>query len=109
MVLSSVFSGFRQRAKPNMGGHTRTTSDAPKATGNPDSTDNEPASHLDPFYEIVEQPIGSRRPIRVACLGAGYSGLMMSIVFSQKMQGKSAEFVVYERNSDLGGTWFENR
>jgi cation diffusion facilitator CzcD-associated flavoprotein CzcO len=45
----------------------------------------------------------------VACLGAGYSGLMMSIIFSQKMQNKNAELVVYERNSDLGGTWFENK
>ncbi|SPO06777.1 related to monooxigenase [Cephalotrichum gorgonifer] len=69
----------------------------------------EAASRLDPLYEIVEQPIGTRRPIRVACVGAGYSGLMMSIVFSQKMQGKNADFVVYERNSDLGGTWLENR
>lgn len=69
----------------------------------------EAASYLDPLYEIVEQPIGTRRPIRVACMGAGYSGLMMGIVFSQKMQGKNAELVVYERNSDLGGTWFENR
>lgn len=74
-----------------------------------DALSQEAASHLDPFYEIIEQPIGTRRPIRVACLGAGYSGLMMSIVFSQKMQGKNAELVVYERNEDLGGTWFENR
>lgn len=67
------------------------------------------ASHLDPSYTIVEQPIGTRRPIRVACMGAGYSGLMMAIVFSQKMAGKNAELVIYERNQDLGGTWLENR
>uniref|UniRef100_A0A8H7NBN0 FAD/NAD(P)-binding domain-containing protein n=1 Tax=Bionectria ochroleuca TaxID=29856 RepID=A0A8H7NBN0_BIOOC len=67
------------------------------------------SSFLDSTYEITEQPIGTRRPIRVVCLGAGYSGLMMSIMFSQKMQGKNAELVVYERNLDLGGTWLENR
>jgi hypothetical protein len=67
------------------------------------------ASLLDPLYKIIEQPVGTRRPIRVACLGAGYSGLMMGIVFSQKMRDKNAELVIYERNSDLGGTWFENR
>ncbi|KAJ5805148.1 hypothetical protein N7474_011035 [Penicillium riverlandense] len=59
---------------------------------------------LDPFYKIVEQPIGTRRPIRVACMGAGYSGLMMAIVFSEKMKDKNAELVIYERNEDLGGT-----
>jgi hypothetical protein len=67
------------------------------------------ASHLSPSYKIVEQPIGTRRPIRVACMGAGYSGLMMAIVFSERMRNKSAELVIYERNQDLGGTWLENR
>jgi cation diffusion facilitator CzcD-associated flavoprotein CzcO len=42
-------------------------------------------------------------------MGAGYSGLMMAIVFNEKLKGHNAEFVIYERNSDLGGTWVENR
>lgn len=66
-------------------------------------------TNLDPNYTILEQPIGTRRPIRVACLGAGYSGLMMGIVFNERMQDANAEFVIYERNEDLGGTWFENQ
>ncbi|KAL5340957.1 hypothetical protein BJX70DRAFT_406699 [Aspergillus crustosus] len=64
---------------------------------------------LDPTYTITEQPIGTRRPIRVACMGAGYSGLMMAIVFSERMRNQNAELVIYERNEDLGGTWLENR
>lgn len=64
---------------------------------------------LDPGYTIVEQPIGTRRPLRVVCLGAGYSGLMMGIVFNERMKDANAEFVIYERNADLGGTWYENR
>jgi hypothetical protein len=67
------------------------------------------AAALDPSYTIKEEPIGTRRPIRVVCMGAGYSGLMMAIMFSQKMQRKNAELVVYERNDDLGGTWLLNR
>lgn len=66
-------------------------------------------TNLDHDYKIVEKPIGTRRPIRVACMGAGYSGLMMAIVFAEKMKDKNAELVVYERNEDLGGTWLENR
>jgi cation diffusion facilitator CzcD-associated flavoprotein CzcO len=42
-------------------------------------------------------------------MGAGYSGLMMAIVFSEQMKNKNAELVIYERNEDLGGTWLENR
>lgn len=72
-------------------------------------TAKEAASHVDPFYKIIEQPLGERRHVRIACMGAGYSGLMMAIVFSERLQGKNAEFVIYERNADLGGTWLENR
>ncbi|KAJ6190510.1 hypothetical protein N7519_000531 [Penicillium mononematosum] len=64
---------------------------------------------LNPEYTIIEQPIGTRRPLRVVCLGAGYSGLMMGIVFNERMKDANAEFVIYERNADLGGTWYENR
>lgn len=60
-------------------------------------------------YVVTEEPIHSRRPIRVVCMGSGYSGLMMGIVYTQKLQLKNCEFVIYERNEDLGGTWFENR
>lgn len=60
-------------------------------------------------YEVSDQPIGTRRPLRIVCLGAGYSGLMMGIVYSQKLRDRDATLVIYERNSDLGGTWLENR
>lgn len=64
---------------------------------------------LDPSYKLLEQPIGTRRSIRVVSLGAGYSGLMMGIMYNERMKHQNIEFVIYERNEDLGGTWFENR
>jgi hypothetical protein len=64
---------------------------------------------LETGYKIPDLPIGHRRPIRVVCLGAGYSGLMMAIMFNEKMKDANAELVIYERNEDLGGTWLENR
>lgn len=60
-------------------------------------------------YELREEPIHSRRPLRVVCLGAGYSGILMGIIWSQRMQNRGAELVLYERNAGLGGTWLENR
>ena len=74
-----------------------------------DITAKAAAAHLDQFYKVIEQPLGQRRNIRIACMGAGYSGLMMAITFRQRLEGKNAEFVIYERNEDLGGTWLENR
>jgi cation diffusion facilitator CzcD-associated flavoprotein CzcO len=60
-------------------------------------------------YVIQDVPIGTRRPLPVVCMGAGYSGLLMTMVFRRLMQGKHAELVIYERNQDLDGTWLENR
>ena len=60
-------------------------------------------------YIITEEPIRYRRPLRVVCLGAGYSGLMMGIVHNERMKQKNIDFTIYERNKDLGGTWLENR
>lgn len=62
-----------------------------------------------PRYNLLEQPIHTPRPLRIVCLGAGYSGLLMGIIWSQRMQNRNAELVIYERNEDLGGTWLENR
>lgn len=73
-----------------------------------------PAQTLDPSkissdYQINEVPIRHRRPLRVVCMGAGYSGLMMGIIHDAKMKQKNIDFVIYERNEDLGGTWLENK
>ena len=60
-------------------------------------------------YTVKEEPLHTRRPFRTVCLGGGYSGLMMAIVASEKMQDPANEFVIYEKNHDIGGTWLENR
>lgn len=62
-----------------------------------------------PSYQVREEPIHSRRPLRIVCLGAGYSGMLMGIIFDQRMRDRNADLVIYERNAELGGTWLENR
>ncbi|KAJ5626335.1 hypothetical protein N7510_002644 [Penicillium lagena] len=60
-------------------------------------------------YTVTEQPMNTRRPFRTVCMGAGYAGLMLGIIAKEKMQDPANEFVIYEKNSDIGGTWLENR
>lgn len=60
-------------------------------------------------YRLQDAPLGNRRRFRVVCIGAGYSGLLLSIIISQKMQGRNIDLQVYEMNDDLGGTWLKNR
>ncbi|KAK3367748.1 flavin-binding monooxygenase [Podospora didyma] len=55
---------------------------------------------------VLDQPIFKPRPIRVIVVGAGISG----IAFAYKAQFlENVEFVIYEKNADVGGTWLESR
>jgi hypothetical protein len=57
---------------------------------------------LNTEYTIIEQPIGTRRPLRVVCLGAGYSGLMMGIVFNERMKDAN-EMLIWEEHGTRTG------
>ena len=47
----------------------------------------------------------AKSPLRVAIIGAGASGLCAAV----KLDEMGADYTVYEKNEDIGGTWFENR
>lgn len=49
--------------------------------------------------------MSSPTPVRIAIVGCGFSGLGMAIRLKQ--QGIH-DFVVLERNADVGGTWYDN-
>ncbi|KAK5461406.1 hypothetical protein LTS15_003469 [Exophiala xenobiotica] len=51
--------------------------------------------------------IDDYRPLRVIVVGAGISGIIASIRLPQRIPNLSLQ--VYEKNADIGGTWFENR
>lgn len=61
----------------------------------------------DVAYTVREQPLGSARPIRIVGVGAGASGI--NLIRTLKLNLTDYEVVVYEKNPDVGGTWFENR
>ncbi|KAL5319214.1 hypothetical protein ACEPPN_012263 [Leptodophora sp. 'Broadleaf-Isolate-01'] len=52
-------------------------------------------------------PIHTTRQMRIICIGAGASGLL----FAYKLQRSFEKFslVIYEKNEEIGGTWYENR
>lgn len=56
---------------------------------------------------LADRSIDDYRPIRVVVIGAGISGILASIRFPQRIPNLS--LTVYEKNEDIGGTWFENR
>lgn len=58
-------------------------------------------------YRIFEQPHGTKRRLRVIHIGAGASGLCFA-KFSEEML-ENVDIQIYDKNSDVGGTWLENR
>ncbi|KAL2798855.1 flavin-binding monooxygenase [Aspergillus keveii] len=57
--------------------------------------------------KISERAIDDVRPLKVIYIGAGVSGILACIQFPKHVPG--LELVVYEKNEEVGGTWFENR
>lgn len=50
--------------------------------------------------------LGKTRPIKAIAIGAGISG----IAFAYKVQKlENVQFTIYEKNSDVGGTWLESQ
>ncbi|KAJ4665953.1 hypothetical protein HRR87_008535 [Exophiala dermatitidis] len=56
---------------------------------------------------IAERAIDAVRPLKLIYIGAGVSGILAAIRFRQAVP--SLDLVIYEKNADVGGTWFENR
>jgi cation diffusion facilitator CzcD-associated flavoprotein CzcO len=49
----------------------------------------------------------SSRKLKVLTIGAGLSGIQMAYQIQKECQ--NVELVIYEKNAEIGGTWFENR
>lgn len=66
-----------------------------------------PHDEYAPSYSIRETLMGSKRPLKVIFMGMGASGINFAAQLQKRME--NIDLVVYEKNSDLGGTWLENR
>ncbi|KAL3433933.1 hypothetical protein BDV09DRAFT_170944 [Aspergillus tetrazonus] len=48
------------------------------------------------------------RRLRVVCVGAGFSGLIMAYKLKHERPLSFVDFTIYEKNPEVGGTWYEN-
>ncbi|KIV89327.1 hypothetical protein PV10_08903 [Exophiala mesophila] len=55
----------------------------------------------------ASRPIDEARPLKVIYIGAGVSGILAAIEFLKAVP--SLELVIYEKNPEVGGTWYENK
>ncbi|OZA35120.1 MAG: monooxygenase [Novosphingobium sp. 17-62-9] len=57
--------------------------------------------HLDPVVE----PARPAKPLRAIIIGAGISGMVAAV----RLREMGIEHVIFEKNTEFGGTWWENR
>ncbi|EFX00603.1 flavin-binding monooxygenase [Grosmannia clavigera kw1407] len=62
---------------------------------------------LDRRIELVDRFIDEPRPLRVAVIGGGLTGITAGILLPAKVPG--IQLTIYEKNEDFGGTWLENK
>ncbi|PMD48867.1 FAD/NAD(P)-binding domain-containing protein [Hyaloscypha variabilis F] len=74
-----------------------TSSDAP-------ATEKRFAPHSG--FVIEDRPLDDYAKLRVAVIGAGISGINTGILFPVKVP--NIDLTIFEKNSDVGGTWLEN-
>ncbi|KAF2483098.1 FAD/NAD-P-binding domain-containing protein [Neohortaea acidophila] len=58
-------------------------------------------------YEIRERPSGEPRRMRVIGVGAGASGI--NLAKALRDDAENIEVAIYDKNPEVGGTWWENR
>ncbi|KAF5023649.1 hypothetical protein F66182_4294 [Fusarium sp. NRRL 66182] len=66
--------------------------------------------HARNWVPLLDEPAYKPRRIRIVCVGAGYSGLMLAYEakYNKSLQG-FIDLTIYEKNREVGGTWLVNR
>ncbi|KAJ9614291.1 hypothetical protein H2200_002427 [Cladophialophora chaetospira] len=58
-------------------------------------------------FRVTEEPLYTKRHLRIVCVGAGATGLQ--IAYKAERLLENIDIQIYEKNHDVGGTWLENR
>lgn len=59
-------------------------------------------------YRILDQYHSRPRKLKVACVGAGASGLCLAYKMQKMLEEGSWELTLFEKNPACAGTWYEN-
>lgn len=56
-------------------------------------------------YRVLDQYHSKPSRLRVACAGAGASGLCLAYKMEKMLEAGSWELTLFEKNKQFGGTW----
>jgi cation diffusion facilitator CzcD-associated flavoprotein CzcO len=60
-------------------------------------------------YVISDSHLGSRRATRVIVIGFGAAGINLAYVLGRSRPHNNVTVQCYDKNPEVGGTWYENR
>ena len=60
-------------------------------------------------FKYARHHMGKGRALRMIIVGAGLSGIGAVKLYKETFPDRDVELVIYEKNSDVTGTWLENR
>jgi hypothetical protein len=66
---------------------------------------NYPEATREGPYRILNQYHSKPTKLRVACVGAGASGLCLAYKMEKILEADSWELTLFDKNPQLGGTW----
>jgi cation diffusion facilitator CzcD-associated flavoprotein CzcO len=67
-----------------------------------------PPATVEGEYRVLNQYHSKPTKLRVACCGAGASGLCLAYKMEKMLAPGSFELTLFEKNPQFGGTWYEN-
>ncbi|OQV09894.1 hypothetical protein CLAIMM_13971 [Cladophialophora immunda] len=59
-------------------------------------------------YQLLDQYHSQTSKIRVACAGAGATGLCLAYKFERQLEPGTWKLSLFDKNPQFGGTWWEN-
>jgi hypothetical protein len=61
------------------------------------------------WVPLLDRELYTRRRLKLICVGAGFSGLTLAYKIKHEHELSDAlTLTIYEKNADVGGTWYEN-
>ncbi|EWC48772.1 hypothetical protein DRE_00077 [Drechslerella stenobrocha 248] len=77
------------------------------STPEPETPANSAPATTTPSVGLEQKAVDETRPLKVIVVGAGISGILAGIRLPQRL--KNLDLVIYDKNPEVGGTWYENR
>lgn len=108
-TMNPIFQSFNLPGNLKLGGNA--PGPHPSSTNRPvhRSEWDQPVDGYVVGDTMINEPLPGKKPFKIIFMGAGSAAIDFLHFAPSALQGLDVEIVCYEKNADVGGTWYENR